>query len=137
MLSCEGYVCKGVYNIVNQNIVITELPPKVWIDPYIESLQKSNIDYVSEIINHCTKQDVHIVIKTKTGVDLEKKDIGRPTSLQFGAKLFIILVVIQCSCASALPVMISSSLSSNVSLPVASISSSGTFRSATSYEVFQ
>lgn len=57
----------GTYKIENENIIIvTELPPRVWTKSYQDSLEKK--EYIEEVlINECSDENIHIVVKLKPG----------------------------------------------------------------------
>jgi DNA topoisomerase II len=58
----------GLYNIpVNSQdkVIITELPPRVWNEKYIENLEKK--EYIDEVLDESTIDDVKIIVKFKKG----------------------------------------------------------------------
>lgn len=58
----------GVYEIPKNNkdsVIITELPPKVWNEKYIENLEKK--DYIDEVLDESTIDDVRIIVHFKKG----------------------------------------------------------------------
>lgn len=58
----------GIYQIntkVSDEVIITELPPKVWNEKYIENLEKK--DFIDEILDESTITDVKLIVKFKKG----------------------------------------------------------------------
>lgn len=58
----------GIYKIdpnVKDEVIITELPPKVWNEKYIENLEKK--DFIDEILDESTITDVYLKVKFKKG----------------------------------------------------------------------
>lgn len=56
----------GTYQIpknISDTVIITELPPKVWNEKYIDNLEKK--DYIDEVIDESTITDVKLIIKFK------------------------------------------------------------------------
>tara|TARA_Y100000741_G_scaffold365242_1_gene361297 strand:- start:12269 stop:15616 length:3348 start_codon:yes stop_codon:yes gene_type:complete len=71
----DFYIFSGLYEIKDHILTITELPPKVWSTHYFESLQKLTYDYIVDIDQQSTKEDVRIIVKCKSGTKLEDKNI--------------------------------------------------------------
>ena len=58
----------GIYNIpknTKDEVIITELPPKVWNEKYIENLEKK--EFIDEILDESTIEDVRIIVNFKKG----------------------------------------------------------------------
>jgi DNA gyrase/topoisomerase IV subunit B len=58
----------GLYEIPNNSkdtIIINELPPKVWNEKYIDSLEKK--DFIDEVLDESTIDDVRIIVNFKKG----------------------------------------------------------------------
>lgn len=58
----------GIYNIPansKDTVVITELPPKVWNEKYIENLEKK--DFIDDIFDESTIDDIKLIVKFKKG----------------------------------------------------------------------
>jgi len=58
----------GLYEIPKNNkdtIIINELPPKVWNEKYIDSLEKK--DFIDEVLDESTIDDVRIIVNFKKG----------------------------------------------------------------------
>ena len=56
----------GIYNIpknTKDEVIITELPPKVWNEKYIENLEKK--EFIDEILDESTIDDVKLIVKFK------------------------------------------------------------------------
>lgn len=72
-----NYMFFGTYDIKQSEnkIIITELPPKVWSNNYFEWLQKNHPEYVVDMDQQSSKEDVCIIVKYKAGTDIASKDI--------------------------------------------------------------
>ena len=70
-----SYTCTGVFEIKNDCILITELPPRTWSNPYYEWLSCANISYIQSIDQRSSKLDVNILIKCKPGTDFTTKNL--------------------------------------------------------------
>ena len=67
----------GKYTIVNNNeIIITDLPPKTWLEPYIKFLE--GLDYVNRIYDESSIKNTHIkVVFTDGALDTLKSSYNQ------------------------------------------------------------
>ncbi len=69
----------GCYQILNENeVLITELPPRTWVDPYKESLE--NKSWIKNIIDKSSIKDINIKIIFKTGELKKLRDSYKPVN---------------------------------------------------------
>ncbi len=71
----DNFIFVGNYNIQGNVIEITELPPRVWVESYMEWIHKYTPDYVQDIMDQSVKEQIKIIIKCKHDVDLMTKNI--------------------------------------------------------------
>ena len=83
----DEWVFTGIATVESATIIrITELPPKMWTEVYIEWVREHLIgdrphQFVTGIENHSLFHTVDIVIKTKPGANLEKRDLIKDLKL--------------------------------------------------------
>jgi DNA gyrase/topoisomerase IV subunit B len=77
----------GVYNIPKNSkdeVIITELPPKVWNEKFIDNLEKK--DFIDDVFDESTIDDVKIIVKFKKD-ELSKLEMNYTDSKGFNEYL--------------------------------------------------
>ena len=65
----------GTYEVEGKHVRVTELPPKMWTGPYVESLREKltgDGKMVTDIDDVSTNDSVSVLIKMKPGTDMSK-----------------------------------------------------------------
>lgn len=70
-----GFLCTGLYTFDKNTLTITELPPKVWSNPYFEWLQHRDLSFVNDVQQHSTKDSVCIKVVCKPNTSLSHEKI--------------------------------------------------------------
>jgi DNA topoisomerase II len=66
----EKYITKGIYKVDKNNIIITELPVGLWVNKYVDFLDKL-VDnrVIKDYVNNCTDDEIEIIIAIPPNFD--------------------------------------------------------------------